>query len=119
MIITTAQNKTSLDLLWVCDRFVPYLVKSIGGVRDKLSQKDLFVAVEGVNDQAHQLVTVHLDPILADAVKRGRGSGVALPAQSARTALARVVHLHCTQHKLKSTHNTSYKLHITQATNCT
>mmetsp|Transcript_28036 Transcript_28036/g.47539 ORF Transcript_28036/g.47539 Transcript_28036/m.47539 type:complete len:303 (-) Transcript_28036:65-973(-) len=44
----------------VSQRLVPDLVQSIGRVGDQLSQEDFLVRVEGVDDQAHQLVDLCL-----------------------------------------------------------
>ena len=49
------------DLVGICDRFVADLIKRIGGIGDQLSQEDLFVGVEGVDDQAHQLLDVGIE----------------------------------------------------------
>jgi hypothetical protein len=40
---------------------VPNFVEGIGGIRDKLSEEDLLVSVEGVDDQAHQLLDVSVE----------------------------------------------------------
>jgi hypothetical protein len=48
----------SLELLWLGDRVVSNLIKSIGGVRNKLSQENFFVGVESVDDQRHQLLDI-------------------------------------------------------------
>ena len=49
------------DFLWVGDRLVADLVQRIGGVGDQLAQEDFLVGVEGVNDQAHQLLDVGIE----------------------------------------------------------
>ena len=48
----------SLELLWLSDRVVSNLIKSIGGVGNKLSQENIFVGVESVDDQRHQLLDI-------------------------------------------------------------
>jgi hypothetical protein len=40
---------------------VPNLVKGVGGIGDKFSEEDLLVGVEGVDDQAHQLLDVSVE----------------------------------------------------------
>ena len=51
----------SLKLLWIGDGAVSDLVKSIRGVGNELSQEDLLVGVEGVDDQTHQLLDVSVE----------------------------------------------------------
>jgi hypothetical protein len=48
----------SLELLWLGDRVVSNLIKSIRGVGNKLSQENFFVGVESVDDQRHQLLDI-------------------------------------------------------------
>ena len=43
------------NLVWVCDGLIADLIQSIGCIGDQFSQEHLFVGVEGVDDQAHQL----------------------------------------------------------------
>ena len=50
-----------LKLLWIGDGAVSDLVKSIRGVGNELSQEDLLVGVEGVDDQTHQLLDVSVE----------------------------------------------------------
>jgi hypothetical protein len=50
-----------LELLWIGDGAVSDLVKSIRGVGNELSQEDLLVGVEGVDDQTHQLLDVSVE----------------------------------------------------------
>jgi len=44
-----------LQLGGICEGLVADLVEGIAGVGNQLSEEDLFVGVEGVDDQAHQL----------------------------------------------------------------
>ena len=41
--------------------FLPDLVERIGGVGNQLTQKDLLVGVEGVDDEGHQLLDVRIE----------------------------------------------------------
>mmetsp|Transcript_18093 Transcript_18093/g.30891 ORF Transcript_18093/g.30891 Transcript_18093/m.30891 type:complete len:540 (-) Transcript_18093:58-1677(-) len=50
-----------LELLGLRDRVVPDLVEGVGGVGDELSQEDLLVGVEGVDDETHQLLDVGVE----------------------------------------------------------
>ena len=43
------------------DRHLPDFVESIRGVGDQLTEKDFLVAVEGVDDQAHELSDLGLE----------------------------------------------------------
>ena len=51
----------SLKLLWLGDGAVSDFVESIRRVGNQLSQEDLLVGVEGVDDQAHQLLDVSIE----------------------------------------------------------
>merc|ERR1712227_1117187 len=51
----------SLELLWLGDGAVSNLVESIRGVGNELSQEDLLVGVEGVDDQTHQLLDIGVE----------------------------------------------------------
>mmetsp|Transcript_85951 Transcript_85951/g.240539 ORF Transcript_85951/g.240539 Transcript_85951/m.240539 type:complete len:294 (-) Transcript_85951:7-888(-) len=53
--------RLSLDLLRIGDGLVPDLVQGVGCVGNQLAQEDLLVAVEGVDDQAHQLLNVSVE----------------------------------------------------------
>merc|ERR1719284_1772360 len=50
-----------LELLWLSDRVVSDLVKSIGSVRDQLSEENLLVGVESVDDKGHQLLDIGVE----------------------------------------------------------
>ena len=50
-----------LDLLRVRDGLVTDLIQGIGGVGHQLTQEDFLVAVEGVDDQGHQLLDVSIE----------------------------------------------------------
>merc|ERR1719329_145077 len=50
-----------LDLLRLGDRLVSNLVKGIRSVGDQLTEEDFLVGVEGVNDQAHQLLNISIE----------------------------------------------------------
>ena len=47
-----------LDLVWVCDGLVTDLVQGVRGVGDQFPQEDFLIRIEGVDDQAHQLLDV-------------------------------------------------------------
>jgi hypothetical protein len=44
--------------LWLSDGLVSDFVQSIRGIGDQLSQEDILVGIEGVDDESHQLVNV-------------------------------------------------------------
>mmetsp|Transcript_38543 Transcript_38543/g.94509 ORF Transcript_38543/g.94509 Transcript_38543/m.94509 type:complete len:306 (-) Transcript_38543:42-959(-) len=50
-----------LHLLRVGDRLVSDLIQSIGSIGDQLTQEHLLVAVESVDDQAHELLNVSIE----------------------------------------------------------
>ena len=50
-----------LNLIRVCDTLIPNLVQGIGSIGDQLAQEDLLVAVEGVDNQRHQLLDVSIE----------------------------------------------------------
>ena len=51
----------SFDLLRIGDRFIPDLVQRIRCIGDQLTQKDLLVRIEGVDDQTHQLLDISIE----------------------------------------------------------
>mmetsp|Transcript_65899 Transcript_65899/g.174744 ORF Transcript_65899/g.174744 Transcript_65899/m.174744 type:complete len:435 (-) Transcript_65899:40-1344(-) len=53
--------RLGFDFLWICDGLVANLVKGIGRIRNQLTEKDFFVGVECVDDQAHQLLNVGIE----------------------------------------------------------
>merc|ERR1719230_1239114 len=53
--------RLSLDLLRVRDRLVADLVERVRRVGNQLAQEDLLVGVEGVDDEAHQLLDVSIE----------------------------------------------------------
>jgi hypothetical protein len=56
-----AELRLSFELLGLLDRSVADLVEGIGGVGDKLSEEDLLVTVERVDDERHQLLNVSVE----------------------------------------------------------
>ena len=52
-----------LNLFWTCDELVADLVRHIESVEDQLLEVELDVKVEGVNDQASQLLNVTIEGI--------------------------------------------------------
>merc|ERR1719189_2843067 len=50
-----------LNLVRVCDGLVANLVQRIRSIGDDLSQEDLFVGIEGVDDQTHELLNVGIE----------------------------------------------------------
>ena len=50
--------RLGLDLFRIGDGLVPDLVEGIGRIRNQLAEKDFLIGVEGVDDQAHQLLDV-------------------------------------------------------------
>mmetsp|Transcript_45227 Transcript_45227/g.81352 ORF Transcript_45227/g.81352 Transcript_45227/m.81352 type:complete len:444 (+) Transcript_45227:1069-2400(+) len=53
--------RLSLNLLRISDGLVADLVQGIGGVGDQLAKEHLLVGVEGVDDQAHQLLDISIE----------------------------------------------------------
>ena len=45
----------------VREGLVPDLIEGIGGVRDQFAEEDLLVRVEGVDDQAHELLDIGIE----------------------------------------------------------
>ena len=50
-----------LDFVRVFAGLVPDVVQGIRGIGDQLAQEDLLVGVEGVDDQAHQLLDISIE----------------------------------------------------------
>jgi hypothetical protein len=50
-----------LELLWLGNRLVADLVEGVGGVGNELSEEDLLVGVESVDDKGHQLLDVGVE----------------------------------------------------------
>ena len=61
----------SLDLLWIVH--VPDLVEGIRRIRNQLTEKDFLVGIEGVDDQAHQLLNVD---IAREGLRHGFGENL-------------------------------------------
>ena len=53
--------RLGVELGLVRQGLIADLVESIGGVGDELTQEDLLVGVEGVDDEAHQLADFSLE----------------------------------------------------------
>ena len=60
----------SIDLLWIVHGLVPDLVEGIEKIRNQLTEKDSLVGIEGVDDQALQLLNVD---IARDGLRHGFG----------------------------------------------
>ena len=56
-----AEVGLGLELLGLSDGLVAELVEGVRGVGNELSQEDLLVRVEGVDDQGHQLLDVSVE----------------------------------------------------------
>jgi hypothetical protein len=56
-----SQVLAAVKLAWVCERLISDLVQGIGAVRDKLSQEDLLVRVDGVDNEAQKLGDLSLE----------------------------------------------------------
>lgn len=50
-----------LNDVGVSEGAIPDLIEGIGGIGDELSEEDFFVGVEGVDDEAHQLLDVSIE----------------------------------------------------------
>jgi hypothetical protein len=55
------EGRLVLGDIRVGKRFVSDFVKSVGGIGDKFSEEDLFVGVEGVDDESHKLLDVSIE----------------------------------------------------------
>ena len=55
------QILASVELARIRERLVPDLVKSIGRVGDNLSEEDLLVGVDGVDDEGEELRDLSLE----------------------------------------------------------
>ena len=56
------RNMTAcLNLVWVCDGLVTDLVQGVRSIGDQLSQKNLLVAVESIDNETHQLLNVSIE----------------------------------------------------------
>ena len=56
-----SQILAAVKLAWVCERLISDLVQGIGAVGDKLSQEDLLVRVDGVDNEAQKLGDLSLE----------------------------------------------------------
>lgn len=56
-----SQVLAAVKLAWVCERLISDLVQGIGAVRDKLSQEDLLVRVDSVDNEAQKLGDLSLE----------------------------------------------------------
>jgi hypothetical protein len=50
-----------LNYFRVSQGFISDLIEGIGSVGDELSKEDLFVSVEGVDDESHQLLDISVE----------------------------------------------------------
>ncbi|KAK2983574.1 hypothetical protein RJ640_023108 [Escallonia rubra] len=70
-----------VELGLVGEALEPNLVEGVGGVADELAEEDLLVAVEGVDDQAQQLVMLKVATAIATAVGGFRDGKIEIEAE--------------------------------------